>query len=122
ERAACVGSGHAGDIVLERVLAIEVLAFEALAEGPLPSWIVDPAGQAHPGPAAEGVADKADAGRIDERAPFGVLQDLVEGERHIARAVPQAVAAGDALIVGEGPGVRRGKDHVSGPDQLEGEP
>ena len=54
--------------------------------------------------------------------PFGVLQDLVEGERHIARAVPQAVAAGGGLIVAEGSGMRRGEDHVSGLDQLEREP
>src|SRR5438046_469731 len=102
ERTSCLDRRYARDIVLERVLAIEVLAFEAFAENPLPSWIVPAAGEAHTGPAAKRMTREADAILIDERGPFRALQELVDGERHVARTVPQAVAAGGGLIVADG--------------------
>src|SRR5262245_2987401 len=94
ERTSAILRRHARDIVLERLLAVKVLLARVDAPGPLARGIVAAAGKADAGPAAERMADETDALLVDEPSPLGSLQHFVESERDIARAVPQAVAAG----------------------------
>jgi hypothetical protein len=40
-------------------------------------------GEADAGPAAKRVAGEADASLVDERGPFGMLENLIESERDV---------------------------------------
>src|SRR5258706_5730282 len=77
-----------GDVVFQCALAVRVFLRGTRAEGPLSGRIEPTAGQAHAGPAAKRVPYEADAGLVDECGPFRIVEDLVEREGNVARAIP----------------------------------